>query len=56
MGEGEVKKTTYITVKHNRVTLLCKPLIGRKDAYRAIGTFTDETELARLIAEVEAEK
>lgn len=56
MGDDQVKKSTHITVKHNRVTLLCKPLIGHKDAYRAIGTFVDETELARLIEQIEADK
>lgn len=46
----------YITVKHGRVTLLCKPVVGAKYAYRAVGTFTDEGELRSLIEQLEREK
>lgn len=45
------KKPKYIIVRHGRVSLLCKPQIGPDHSYRSIGTFADEKELERLVAE-----
>lgn len=55
LGEFELQRKPYVTVKHGKYTLLCRPIVGEKNAFRSVGTFPEGGELKTLLTLVDSE-